>query len=294
MFLGPAVYLNKTSCFWRRQISNGDIIWGRQSNGTCTPSFEIDNSSQSTRYTRNSLNCSYVDDENPTKILSDTRYEYALLQFDQSLRNSSQQSIVFYGSSSIVLWSTLEKDFSNVKYNIINRGFGGSTLKQCLEQFKRVILPLDPRLLILYAGENDIAENQTSISIRNNFQQFISIVRRFFPSLPVVFISIKPSPNRLNQFFQQNETNYLIQDDIKSIDNIHYIDIFNKMLTNDQKPRADLFISDNLHMNAQGYAIWTEEIQNYLRTNGYTSKGFIDCPIRFLIFALNIFLFFAK
>lgn len=205
--LGPQQFLNTTSCFWRREIPNGDIIWGRQSNGTCTPSFEIDNFEASTRYTRNSFNCLYIDDENPTRILSNTQFESELLRFDRSIKTSPQKSIIFYGSSTIRLWSTLEKDFSNIKYNIINRGLGGSTLKQCFEQFKRVILPLDPHLLFLYAGENDIADNQTSSSIQATFREFISLARRFYPLLPIVYISTKPSPTRINHFVQQNQTN---------------------------------------------------------------------------------------
>jgi lysophospholipase L1-like esterase len=294
LLLGPANYLNRISCFWRRLISNGDLIWGRESNGTCTSSFEIDDSNESIRYTRNGPNCSYIDDEDPNKILSNTEFERTLIRFDKSLKDSKQESIVFYGSSSIRLWLTLEKDFSNVKYNIINRGFGGSTLKQCFEQFKRIILPLDPRLLILYAGENDIAENQTAISIQSIFRQFIPTIRRFFPSLPIIYISIKPSPSRLDQFLQQNLTNYLIQEEIKSMNNIDYIDVFNKMLTNDGKPRAELFGPDDLHMNEEGYAIWTREIQNYLHINGFISKGFINCKISFFVFALNLLAFFAK
>ncbi len=293
MLLGPANYVNKTSCFWRRQTSNGDIIWGRQSNGSCTPSFEIDDSDQSIRYTRNALNCHYIDDEDPNKILSNTKFEPELIQFDKLLIDSKQQSIVFYGSSSIRFWSTLINDFSNTQFNIINRGFGGSTLKQCYQQFKRIILPLDPRLLILYAGENDIAEDQTPTSIQADFQQFISITRRFFPSLPIVFISIKPSPSRLNQLIQQNITNHLIQENIKYLNNIYYIDIFNEMLTTDGKPRSELFLSDDLHMNEQGYAIWTRAIQHYLHMNGFISKGLINCEISFVIIALNLLAFFA-
>jgi lysophospholipase L1-like esterase len=176
---------------------------------------------------------------------------------------------------------------------VINRGFGGSTLKECSQQFKRLILPLDPRLLILYAGENDISANQTAISIQSIFRQLIPTIRRFFPLLPLVFISIKPSPSRFNQILQQNLTNHLIQEDIQSMENIYYIDIFNEMLTIDGQPRSDLFISDDLHMNEKGYAIWTRAIQNYLHTNGFISKGFINCDISLVIIVFNLLVFFC-
>jgi lysophospholipase L1-like esterase len=155
---------------------------------------------------------------------------------------------------------------------------------------KRIILPLEPRLLIIYAGENDIAEGQTPASVQIIFHQFISRIRQFHPSLPIAFISIKPSPSRFNQIVQMNITNNLIREDIKSMNNVHYIDIFNEMLTADGIPRAELFLSDNLHMNDKGYSIWTRAVQEYLHTNGFISKGLIHSEISFVILAMNLFI----
>ena len=292
---GSAEFFNKTSCFWRRQIPNGDIVWGRQSNGTCTPAFEYEETDPWIVYTQNAPDCHYIDDENPNQMLSNTPFESDLLDFDRSIKDSKpSESIVFYGSSSIRFWSTLANDFANTKLNIINRGFGGSTLEQCYQQFKRIIQPLEPRLLIVYAGENDVTENSTAISVQSHFHQFIQITRRFFPVLPIVYISIKPSPSRLNVLDKQNYTNHLIREDIQTMANVDYIDIFNSMLTANNTPRQELFTSDDLHMNEQGYAIWTQAVQGYLNTHGYISKGFITCELSFVLIALNIFvLFFA-
>ncbi len=292
LFEGPENYLNKTSCFWRRQISNGDIVWGRQSNGTCTPTFEFEETDPWIVYTRNAPNCQYIDDENSDQILSNTSFESDLLNFDRSIKDSKSESIVFYGSSSIRFWSTLADDFSNTRLNIINRGFGGSTLEQCYQQFKRIILPLEPRLLIVYAGENDVSGNGTATIVQSRFHQFIQTTRRFFPVIPIVFISIKPSPSRLNVLHEQNYTNNLIQEDIRTMANVYYIDIFNSMLTANHTPRQELFIEDNLHMNAQGYAIWTRAVQDYLNTNGFISKGFMNYELSFVVIALNLIVLF--
>ena len=249
---------------------------------------------ESTRYTRNALNYLYVDDEESYEILSNTPYENQLIKFDQSL-NSIEQSMVFYGSSSIRLWSTLATDFSNISINVTNRGFGGSTLKQCWQQFKRIILPLEPRLLIVYAGENDIAKDQTPKDIQLVFRQLILTIRRFFPSLPVAYISIKPSPRRFNKITQVNITNHLIEEDSKTMDNVDFINIFNQMLTSDGQPRPELFISDNLHMNEQGYAIWTQAIYAYLHMNGFISHGLNNYEISFpTLIVLNIFVFYTN
>ncbi|CAF3392841.1 unnamed protein product [Rotaria sp. Silwood1] len=161
--------------------------------------------------------------------------------------------------SSIRFWSTLITDFFDIKINVINQDFGGSTLKQCMQRFKRIILPLEPRLLLLYAGENDITNNQTPTNI-----QFILTIRRFVSLLPIVYISIKPNPRRYDKIIQMNITNNLIREDIQNMNNVDYIDIFNQMLTSDGILRSELFISNNLHMNEQVYAIWTKAVKNYL------------------------------
>ena len=287
-------YVNRLSCYWRRQISNGDILWGQPSNGTCTKTFEVDTSDEWTVYTRNALDCLYVDDENPDQILSNTDFENELLQFDKSIKDVKSGSIVFYGSSSIRLWKTLEKDFSNTQSNILNRGLGGSTLRECFEEFKRVIEPLEPRVLILYAGENDLAGNYTPAEVRLTFRELIPTIRRYFPSLPVAFLSIKPSPRRIHLLNEVNLTNQWIRDDIRTMQDVTYIDVFNPMLNANHTPRSELFLADNLHMNEQGYEIWRRAIQDYLQTNGFISKGSINCELSFLIFAFNLLLVFLS
>ena len=282
------------SCYWRRVITNGDILWGRQSNETCTSTiFELDTSDEVIVYTRNALDCFYVDDENSEQILSNTNLEDELLRFDRSIRDSKSGSIVFYGSSSIRLWSSLEKDFPHSRLNVINRGFGGSTLKECFEQFKRIILPLEPSLLILYAGENDLAANSTPTEVRSVFREFIPRIRRYFPSLPIVFISIKPSPRRINLLNEQNLTNHMIQEDIQTMSNVAYIDVFNPMLNADRTIRTELFLADRLHMNEQGYEIWRRAIDDYLHKNGFISRGSIHCELSFLLVAFNLLAFFS-
>jgi len=263
---GPAEYVNKTLCFWRRRLANGDIISGRQSNGTCTPTFENDTSPDAIRYTRAPNNCRYIDDENTNLVLSSTSFEVGtLLPFDRNLPTALREGVVFYGSSSIARWATLAQDFPN--YSTLNRGFGGSILPQCHQQFKRVILPLEPSVFIVYAGENDIAGGTTPITLQMIFRQFISTVRHFYPHVPVAYISLKPSPSRVSRMAQMKDANNRIRDDIRLLfPGVTFIDIWADMLLPDGQPNPDLFVSDNLHMNSKGYAIWTKAVANYLQS----------------------------
>ena len=261
------------TCGWYRQQPNGDILWSRRTNGSCSPAFELDLSDRSLRYTRHAAHCQYVDDENPRIILSNTPFERQLLRFDRAVLDAQRPSIVFYGSSSIRLWTTLTQDFSNLSLSVVQRGFGGSTMKQCWEQFKRIVLPLEPRVLMIYAGENDLVEDQRPVSVHAIFRQLIVTIRRFFPVLPIGYISIKPSPGRVGKISEMNTTNHLIEEAIRSMKNVYYIDVFQALLTAEGIPRPELFISDDLHMNDEGYAIWTRAVHQSLQGNGLVSIG---------------------
>ncbi|UJR31505.1 hypothetical protein I4U23_018994 [Adineta vaga] len=263
---GPSEIVNKTLCYWRQRLSNTEIIFGRQSNGTCTPTFENDTSSDALRYTRTPTTCRYIDDENTNLVLSSTSFEVGtLLPYDRNLATAVRQAVVFYGSSSIVMWKTLAQDFPD--YTTLNRGFGGSTLLQCYQQFKRIVQPLEPSIFIIYAGENDIAGGTTPITLQTIFRQLIPLVRRFYHNTPIAYISLKPSPSRVNKMSQMSDANNRIKQDIDLLfPDVSYIDIWYDMLLPNGQPNPDLFLADNLHMNSKGYAIWTKAVTTYLQS----------------------------
>ena len=198
--------------------------------------------------------------------LSTTTFEVGtLLPFDRNLPTAKRQGVVFYGSSSIALWTTLAQDFA--VYTTLNRGFGGSTLLQCFQQFKRIVSPLEPSVIVLYAGENDIAAGQAPITVQNIFRQLIPTIRRFYRNVPIAYISLKPSPSRIARIAQMNETNNRIREDIGILfPGVTFIDIWPDMLLPNGQPNTALYVSDMLHMNRLGYAIWTKKVAAYLQS----------------------------
>src|SRR5688572_2394579 len=66
-----------------------------------------------------------------------------------------QGAVLFIGSSSIRLWKSLEQDFPNLK--VINRGFGGSQIEHSNRYFDKIVAPYRPKLIVFYAGGNDVA-----------------------------------------------------------------------------------------------------------------------------------------
>lgn len=159
----------------------------------------------------------------------------------------------------------MTQDFPN--YNVLNRGFGGSLLLECSQEFKRIVYPLDPPVLVIYAGENDIAAGQTPLGLQSIFRQFIPIVRRFYPDLPIAYISIKPSIAREDKMPLMDQANQLIRSDIETMfPGVTFINVWPLMLLPNGKPNPDIFGPDKLHMNSKGYAIWTTIITQYFES----------------------------
>ncbi|MDP1788941.1 MAG: GDSL-type esterase/lipase family protein, partial [Methylibium sp.] len=127
------------------------------------------------------------------------------------------------------------------------------------------VLPYKPRLVIVSAGDNDLAERRTPQQVLASFSAFVEGVRRALPDTRIAYLSIKPSPLRSALMPQVVETNALVADYSRRTPNLDYIDIYSKMLDEQGHPRAELFQPDALHLNAQGYALWRTVIADHLR-----------------------------
>ena len=169
---------------------------------------------------------------------------------------------IFYGSSSIRLWTQLYEDFEGFKP--VNLGFGGSTLAACVWFFDRIVSPLrSPDTCILYAGDNDLGDGRHPEEVLIFFREFMVKLRERYPGITFYYISIKPSISRMEIINQIVQTNKLIEEDINTRSSRDYfINIFDKMMGTDQKPIASYFQEDGLHLNRDGYIIWRETILN--------------------------------
>jgi lysophospholipase L1-like esterase len=162
--------------------------------------------------------------------------------------------VVFIGSSSIRMWKSLSDDFPNA--NALNRGFGGSRIADSTRFVPRIVTPLHPRLVVLYAGDNDIVEGASAKTVLADFKAFVAAVRNDAPTTPIVFISIKPSPSRVHLIDTMRDANASVRAYAATQAGIRYVDVFDAMLGQDGQPRKELFGPDGLHMNAAGYRMW--------------------------------------
>lgn len=180
-----------------------------------------------------------------------------------SLKPPPKNGIVFIGSSSLRKWTDLEKTFAD--YHAINRGFGGSTLTDAIYYEHDLVDPYQPKQVVIYSGENDIAYgNVTAQMVLNRFKTLFKLIRDKQPLLPVAFISIKPSPSRAQFQPIMIEANQLIKNFLQKERKTVFIDVYKKMLNEQGQMRPELFGPDMLHMNAMGYQIWTDAIRPHL------------------------------
>jgi lysophospholipase L1-like esterase len=168
------------------------------------------------------------------------------------------------GSSSFTKWRDVQNYFPG--FTILNRGFGGSTLTDLLRYEEDVIFKYDPKQIVIYCGENDLAASDTvtAAMVFDRFKTLLSEIRAVYPNVPVVFISLKPSPSRWHLKDKEIAANKMIEKYLKKQRDVKFVSVWSAMLGPDRRPMPDIYISDNLHMNAKGYAIWQKLLQPYL------------------------------
>lgn len=162
--------------------------------------------------------------------------------------------ILFVGSSSIRLWTTLAQDFP--AYNVINRGFGGSQIADSIHYAPRIVTPYKPKIIVFFAGTNDLAEGKSPQTVAADYQTFVKTVRTTLPDVKVVYIAITPAPSRWDNLPQVKEANTLIQTQIAQDKNQRFLNTAPLFITPEGNPRPELFVEDRLHLNPQGYKLW--------------------------------------
>lgn len=171
--------------------------------------------------------------------------------------------VVFVGSSSIVMWKTLATDFPGV--TLLNRGFGGSELADSVFYVDRVVTPYQPKIVVLYAGDNDLWSGKTPATVVADFKAFRSKVHAALPTTKVIYLSIKASPSRAKVRAQIDETNRLIAADCAATPHCEFVDVNTPMLDAKGEPRPELFLKDQLHLQPSTYAIWTKTLAPHLK-----------------------------
>jgi len=193
-------------------------------------------------------------------------WENDIQKFEELDKSETYQkdAVLFAGSSSIKLWSTLESDMS--PYPVIQRGYGGAKLSDFAVYTDRIFAPHPCRAIVLFIA-NDITGSESDKSpkeVASLFRYVLQVIRKTHPETPVFWIAITPTAARWSAWNEIQEANEMIKNVCEHNRNTWFIRTDFAFLDRDGKPRTELFIEDKLHLNQQGYAIWTEIIKNEL------------------------------
>jgi len=195
--------------------------------------------------------------QNPARFQS----EIDQFKVDATDYSSIKNLVVFTGSSTIRMWTDLQKDFPDLA--VLNRGFGGSHMSDLLYYADTVILKYRPAILFIYEGDNDIGSGKKPDEILKDAGKLVRLIRQKLPST-ICFISAKPSIARWNLKETYLDFNKLLKEFTRHQPYIYYLDVWDKMIGIDGNPMSDIFLDDGLHMNRKGYDIWKEIVGDFL------------------------------
>lgn len=192
---------------------------------------------------------------------SPNRFEPEIRAFEtQDLADGYQKDFVlFTGSSSIRLWHSLQEDMGGIP--VLNRGFGGATLHELNLHWDRIAGEHQPRLVVLYCGENDLAEGASSAETLAHFDVFLKKYEGTFAEVPLIYIAMKPSPSRFSLWPVFQLTDQKIKDRLEASPAYHFIDLSPTMMDTLGRLTPEIFEADSLHMNALGYQRWTQKLR---------------------------------
>lgn len=198
--------------------------------------------------------------EKPLASTPPSKWEKDIAKFEaqDEAKPPRKGGIVFVGSSSIRLWATLAEDFPN--HHVLNRGFGGSQIADSVAFAERIVMPYAPRMVVMYAGGNDLNAGKSPEAVFADFVAFAGLVRAALPETEIAYISVAPNPKRWAQLEKVKALNAMVAHYCAKQPRMKFIDVFPHMLGADGLPKPDIFRADRLHMNDKGYRIWTEVV----------------------------------
>ena len=193
-----------------------------------------------------------------------SRWASAMAKFEAQDKSSPTKpaGVVFVGSSSTRLWN-LDKSFPKAGY--LNRGFGGSQIADSIEFANTLVLKHRPKIVVMYAGDNDIAAKKSPEKVAEDFRTFQKLLHKELPETQLIYIAIKPSLKRWDMWSKMKSANDQIAAQCQADARLSFADIITPMLNDEGTPRPGLFAKDGLHLNDAGYEVWTKVLKVELK-----------------------------
>jgi lysophospholipase L1-like esterase len=129
--------------------------------------------------------------------------------------------------------------------------------------YEAVIKKYTPGKIVLYAGDNDIANGKTALQVFEDYRELVDLLRVDLPDTELIFISIKPSKNRWAKWPVMAEANALVREYASSHAGLTYADLATPLLNIDGET-GNVYLEDGLHLNKEGYRLWRAVLAPYL------------------------------
>lgn len=172
--------------------------------------------------------------------------------------------VVFFGSSSIRLWNGLEEMMAPL--SVVNRGYGGATVRDILVNYDKLMAHYSPKAFVVFC-DNDICGNEVDLTVSGVLDHYRLLFNRLdqdYPGVPVFFLSWKYSGLRAFMRDTQKLVNDVMADYASSSNQVTFVDVNATLLQPDGDINQSLFESDNLHINRDGYLLWTSVLKPLL------------------------------
>lgn len=172
--------------------------------------------------------------------------------------------VLFFGSSSIRLWSTLAEDMAPLK--VVNRGYGGAMMRDVHYNYHTILDDYSPRAFVFYC-DNDLAGFERDLRPTELFDLYRLLVERLqsdYEDVPIYILSIKFNNNRLVRREEHRLFNAIMSDYASHTDGLTFVDVNTPLLKSDGSVDDSLFEADRLHVNSEGYRIWTSVLKPML------------------------------
>lgn len=167
----------------------------------------------------------------------------------------------FIGSSSIHKWQTLGQDMA--PWITHNRGIDGATFAELAPRFAHEPEKQAPQAIILYAGENDIALGGKASKAVADLAAFLDEKKRQFGNVPILVLSMKPSPARWSYFAEQTRYNEAAARMATERPDMIFVNTTSPLLVNGRP--GNYYVADGVHLSPAGYKIWANVVRAALR-----------------------------
>jgi hypothetical protein len=183
-------------------------------------------------------------------------FEAEIVAFEEEDRAAfpAPGGIVFVGSSSIRFWDTLLSDMAPLP--VTQRGFGGAQMEHVLHNTARVVLPYEPRAVVIFCGGNDVGFGKKRDRVVADYRAFLDLIHASLPDTDVWILSMKPSKRRWEQWDEMKKIDAALHGFAAADPRVRVVDTGRTLLGDDGTP-DDVYIFDGLHLNAEGYRRWT-------------------------------------